>query len=148
MKKVATIIMILGAVVVAYLVGHSQGRSSGFEDGAVWAGQSANFCKGMRAIAILGVLEQTNYTRVAEALQHDVDYAIIGVLHSEDHLAGVRFPREIRKQNESIREAFKPAAGSEDRTGFTVLADFRRGHPSPSKDRNVLDAVDELLEKH
>jgi hypothetical protein len=148
MKRFVAIIIILGAVVAAYLVGHSRGRSSGFEDGAVWAGQSADLCKGMRALAILGVLEQTNYTRVAEALQHDIDYAIIGALRAEEHLAGVSLPREIRKQNDSIQEAFKTNTGAEDHTGFSVLADFRREHPSPSRDRNVLDAVDQLLEKH
>ena len=147
MKRLIVIIMIIVAVMVAYVVGHSRGRSSGFEDGAVWAGQSADLCKGMRAVAILGVLEQTNYTRVAEALQHDVDYAIIGALSSEEHLAGVRLPREVRKQNELVREAFK-STGTDDHTGFSVLADFRRKHPSPSKDKDVLDAVVELLEKH
>ena len=147
MKKAIVIVIVVVAIVAVYIVGHSQGRSSGFEDGAVWAGQSADLCKGMRAVAILGVLEQTNYTRVAQALHHDVDYAIIGALRAEEHLAKVRLPRAAQKAEEVAAEVF-PAKDGNDRTGFDVLADFRREHPSPSQNKDVTTAVDQLLKKH
>ncbi|MFC1462903.1 hypothetical protein ACFLQU_04775 [Verrucomicrobiota bacterium] len=147
MKTPIMIVAIVGAVVCAYLVGHSQGRSSGFEDGAVWAGQSADMCKGMRAIAILGVLEQTNYTRVAEALNHDIDYAILGALRADEHLADIRLPRKIQKQEESIREAFKPS-GTDEATGYRHFAEFRRKHPTDSTDKDIVKAVNQLIEKY
>lgn len=147
MKKAIVTVIIVGAVVATYFLGHTQGRSSGFEDGAVWAGRSADMCKAMRAIAILGVLEQTNYTRVGEALNHDVDYAILGVLDADKRLAGVRLPRKIQKQEQVIREAFKPT-GTDEQTGYRHLAEFRKKHPSDSTDINIVEAVNQLTEKY
>jgi len=82
MKKAALILVIVGAMVAAYFVGRSQGRSSGFkdgrssgfEDGAVWESRDADMCNALRAKAILDVLARSNYTRVAESLNHDLDY--------------------------------------------------------------------------
>ena len=144
MRKAILIIIAIGAVVSAYFVGRSHGRSSGFEEGAVWSGRSADMCKGLRAMAILGVLEQTNYTRVAEALNHDVDYAILGALKADKLLEHVCLPREIRKQEEIIRESFKSAETDD----YRHFAEFRRKNPTKSTDKHIVEAVNELLEKH
>ena len=147
-KSILTIIVILGAIVAAYMIGRSQGRSSGFENGSTYGIQSADLCNGMGAIATLGYLEQTNYTGVARMLQLEIDSAIVLALHSEKQLANVRLPRDIQKQNESIQDNLQAAIGSGDYTSLNVLADFRREHPSPSEDPHVQDAIRELLEKY
>jgi len=147
-KAILTIIVILGAIVAAYMIGRSQGRSSGFEDGSTYGIQCADSGNAMSAIATLGYLEQTNYTGVTRMLQLEIDNAIVLALHSEKQLANVRLPREIQKQNESIQDNLQAAIGSGDYTSLNVLADFRREHPSPSEDQNVKDAIKELLEKY
>ncbi len=140
--------MILGAIVATYTIGRSKGYSSGFEDGSIYGIQSADLCNGMSAIATLENLEQTNYNGVARMLQLEIDSAIVVALYSEKHLANVRLPRDIQKQNESIQDFFQSVIGTEDCTSLRVLADFRREHPSPSEDQNVKDAIRELLEKY
>ena len=147
MKRGILIVIVVGAVACTYFVGWSQGRSSGFEDGVVWGGQGDAICKGMRAIAILRVLEQTNYTGVAEALNHDVDYAIFEALRAEEQLADVRLPRTVQKQMESLREAFE-LTGTVDDQGFRVLAKFRREHASDSTDKDIVEATQQLLEEY
>lgn len=147
-KAVLTIIVILGAIVAAYMIGRLQGRSAGFEDGSTYGIHTADLCNGMIAIATLGYLEQTNYTGVARMLQHEIDSTIVIALHSEKQLANVRLPREIQKQNESIRDNLQAAIGPGDYTSLSVLADFRRKYPSPSEDQDVQDAIREFLEKY
>ena len=147
MKKALLIAIAVGAVVSAYLVGHSCGRSSGFDDGAVWCGRSADRGTAMRDIVILGLLEQTNYTRVAESLNHHIDYAILEILVADKYLADVRLPHHIQEQDRHIRAAFK-ATGTTEETGYRHLADFRRQHPTEATDKDVLEAVNQLLEEH
>ncbi len=147
-KAVLTIIVILGAIVAAYMIGRLQGRSSGFEDGSTYGVQSADLCNGMGAIATLGYLEQTNYTGVARMLQQEIDNAIVIALYSEKHLANVRLPREIQKHNVTIQDNLRAAIGPGDYTSLSVLADFRRKYPSQSEDQYVQDAIRELLEKY
>ena len=147
MKTIVIIIAVVGAVVSAYFVGHSLGRTSGFEDGAVFAGQSADICKGMRAMAILGVMEEKNYTRVEEALNHDLDYAILGALRADASLAHIRLPRKVQQMEESVHQAFSQT-GTNDQTGYRHFAKFRREHPSQSTDRYIADAMNELLKKY
>ncbi len=59
MKKAVIILVAVGAVIAAYYLGRSQGRSSGFEDGVVWAGRSADMAEALRAKAILDILQET-----------------------------------------------------------------------------------------
>jgi len=147
MKKAILILVAIGVAVAAYCVGYSRGRSSGFWDGAVWTEGSADMCTALRAKWTLDLLEQTNYPRVAETLNHDIDYAIIGVIDADKHLANVRFPRNIREMHESSWETFKPM-GIDENTGHSYLADFRRKHPTHSTNEHVVKAVNELLEKY
>ena len=147
MKKAILLIVTIGAVVTAYFVGHSQGRSSGFEDGVYWEQKSVKLCQAMRAVAILGVLEQTNHAGVADALNHDIDYAILGALRADEHLANIRFPREIQKIEEDAQEFFRNT-GTDEHTGYRHLAELRRTHPTKSTDRDIVEAVNELLEKY
>ena len=147
MKKAVLILFAVGAVIAAYFLGRSQGRSSGFEDGVVWAGRSADMTKALRAKAVLDVLQQTNYTRVAEALNHVIDYAILGMLDADDYLAAVRLPRTIQHQERSIREAFSPT-GTDQHTGYRHLAEFRRMHPTDSTDKDVIEAVKKLIQQY
>lgn len=147
MKRLIIMIIVLGAIASAYFVGHSQGRTSGLEDGVVWVGRSADICKAMRAIAILGVLEKTNYTRVAEALNHDIDYAILGIRRADNHFAGTGLPKEIRREEDALWAAFKDT-GTDETTGYRLLAAFRRKHPTQSTDKDVVAAVNQLLKDY
>jgi hypothetical protein len=132
----------------AYFFGHSQGRSLGFEDGAVWAGRSADMTRALRAMSILDVLQQRkDYARVAEALNHDIDYAILEILDADDYLRTVRLSRKIQRQDQLIRDAFKPT-GTDEHTGYRHLAEFRRKHPTASTDQDVVEVVKKLLEKY
>ena len=88
MNKATLICVAVGAVVAAYFVGHSRGRSSGFEDGAVWDSRSADMCTALRAKATLDVLQKSNYTRVAQALNHDIG-PIVGNQQKERLGAGL-----------------------------------------------------------
>lgn len=147
MRKPVLILVVVGVIMTAYVLGRSQGRSSGFEDGVVWSGRSADMTKALRAKIILDLLQQTNYARVAEALNHDIDHAILGVLDADDSLAAARLPREIHQQDQSIREAFSTIGGDES-TGYRVLAEFRRDYPTDSTDKDVVKAVKNLIEKY
>ena len=147
MKKIVIILTVVGAVVAAYFVGHSLGRTSGFEDGVVYAGQSADMCKGMRAMALLGVLEEKNYTRAEEALNHDLDYAILGALRADAHLADIRLPHKVLQQEEYVRKAFKQTEADEN-TGYRHFTEFRRKHPTKSTNEHIIEAIDGLLKEY
>jgi hypothetical protein len=147
MKTLVLILVVVGVVIAAYVLGRSQGCASGFEDGVAWSGRSADMTKAVRAKAILDLMEQTNYARVSEALNHDIDYAILGVLDADEHLIAVQLPGRIQQQDQSIREAFR-SKGTDETTGYSNLAEFRRKHPTDSTDDDVVKAVKKLIEKY
>ena len=141
-----TLVLALGYT-AGFLHGRARGRATAFKDGAIWVGRSADMAKGLRAIALLQELEQQNYTRVSEALNHDLDYAILNLLDADEYLANTRLPRDIQRQEEAIQHAFKKT-GVDGQTGYRHLAEFRMKHPSKSRDKDVLEAVGALIAKH
>lgn len=147
MKKAFLAIIAIGIMAAAYFIGYTRGRSSGFEDGAVWADRLSGMSSAMRAIAILGELDRSKCPRVAESLNHDIDYAILSIINADKHLERISLPRTIILQRKGIDEAFK-STGADELTGYRHLAEYRRKSPSPSKDKDVLNAIKGFLDKY
>jgi hypothetical protein len=141
--KSITILLVVILILGAYFIGLLQGTFVGMETGGFLAGQSADMCKGMRAMALLNLLKEKKHAQINEALNHDLDYAIFSALNADRHIANASFPL-------SVYQSLKPVEPAENVENdiYCSFAEFRIKNPTQSKEKRIVEAIEEIITKY